>query len=179
MRKSFIGIGILLAIVGLLMLFSPDAWIKAVVIIVGIAAILNGIFNLIQLRNMILDRSYKRTILIRGIISIIIGLIAVIMPLTVAASIWAIMLYILAGYLIISSILELYATIKIKNSGLDTKPFYGEIIGSTVLAIVLLLMSTKGFGLILIRILGILVILFGIGIIFWEYKNKKKSDFQD
>lgn len=178
MRKSYIGIGILLCIVGLLMLFSPEAWVKAVVIIVGIAAIVNGGYNLIHLRKMTTDIGYKRTIIIRGILSIVIGLVAVIMPLALAASIWTIMLYILAGYLIVSAILELYATIKLKSIGIDTKNFYGEIIASALLAIAMLLMSTKEFGLILVRILGIVLMLFGIAFLLLEFKKiaKPKND---
>ncbi|MBQ4332043.1 MAG: DUF308 domain-containing protein, partial [Spirochaetaceae bacterium] len=55
MSKSYLGIGLLSIIAGLLMLFSPEAWTKVVVIVLGIAAIVNGLFNLIYVRRVFDD----------------------------------------------------------------------------------------------------------------------------
>ena len=65
MKKSYLGIGILSMIAGLLMLFSPDAWIKVVVILLGLAAIVNGCFNLFYVRR-IFDDDYSDGISSKG-----------------------------------------------------------------------------------------------------------------
>lgn len=171
MRKTYIGIGLLTAVVGLLMLFAPDAWTKVVVIILGVAAIVNGIFNLFYVRSVISDRSYRRAIILRGIISIVVGLVAVVLPLALAATVWTVMLYVLAAYLLVSAALEVYATVKLKASGINVKPYYGEIIGSAVLAVVLFVIPAQ-LGLVLIRICGALLVITGAGVIIWEWKNR-------
>ena len=81
MRKSYLGIGILTIIVGILMLFAPEAWAKVVVIFIGASAIVNGLFNLFYVRKIISDSSYKRAVIIRGLFSLLVGLVAIILPL--------------------------------------------------------------------------------------------------
>ena len=78
MRKTYLGIGLLTAIVGLLMVFAPEAWLKVVVILLGTAAIVNGFFNIIYVRTIIDDELYRKAVLFRGIISIAIGLTVII-----------------------------------------------------------------------------------------------------
>jgi len=174
MKKTYLGIAILTIIVGLLMLFAPEAWTKVIVILLGATAILNGIYNLYYVRTIISDANYRKVIIIRGILSIVIGILAIILPLAIAATIWNIMLYILGAYLLISAGLEIYATMKLKNNGIELKPYYGEIIGSIILAIILFLIPIT-LGLILIRICGAILILFGIGVIIWEWKNRNTA----
>ena len=84
MRKTYIGIGILSIIIGLMMLIVPHQCIKAIVIILGIFSIGNGIFNLFSIRKLIADSNFVKTITIRGTISIIVGLLAIFLPLVFA-----------------------------------------------------------------------------------------------
>ena len=171
MRKTYLGIGLLTAIVGLLMVFAPEAWLKVVVILLGTAAIVNGFFNIIYVRTIIDDELYRKAVLFRGIISIAIGLTVIILPLVIVATLWTIMLYVLAGYLLVSSGLEIYATIKLKSAGVEVKPYYGEIVGSIILAVILFIIPVQ-LGQILIQICGGVLIVTGIGIIVWEWKNR-------
>ena len=50
MRKTYVGLSILLFLVGLVMVFSPEGWIKACVIIIGFSILLNGFYNIIKMR---------------------------------------------------------------------------------------------------------------------------------
>ncbi len=173
MRKSYLGIGILTIIVGLLMLFAPEAWTKVIVIFIGASAIINGIFNLFYVRKIISDSSYKRAVIIRGLFSILVGLIAIILPLALAATVWTAMLYVLACYLIISSVIEIYVSYKLKSNGVNVKPYYGEILLSIVIAIVLFMIPAK-LGLLILRIIGAVLCAMGIWVLFLEFRNKKK-----
>ena len=100
MRKTYIGIGILAIIIGLMMLIVPHQCIKAIVIILGVFSVANGVYNLFAIRRLIADSDFAITITIRGIISIIVGLLAILLPLIFAGVIWTIMVYILAFYLL-------------------------------------------------------------------------------
>ncbi len=171
MRKSYLGIGILSLIAGLLMLFSPEAWTKVVVILLGLAAIVNGFFNLFYVRRIFDDDYFRRSIIIRGILSLVVGLVAVILPLVLAAAVWIAMVYMLAVYLLVSATLELYASLRLHASGVDTKPYYGEIVGSVILAVVLFVIPAQ-VGIVLVRICGALLVLSGLGVIFWQWRNR-------
>lgn len=171
MRKTYLGIGILSVVVGLLMLFAPDAWTKVVVVILGAAAVVSGVFNLLHVRTIIADTGYRRAVIVRGAISILVGLIAIILPLALAATVWTVMLYVLAAYLLVSAGLEVYAAAKLKSRGINARPYYGEIAASVVLAVVLFLVPAQ-LGLVLIRICGVLLVLCGAAVIAWEARNR-------
>ena len=137
-RKTYIGIGILAIIIGLMMLIVPQQCIKAIVVILGIFSIGNGIYNLFSIRKLIADSNFVKAITIRGTISIIVGVLAIFLPLVFAGILWTVMVYSLAFYLLISSGMEIYSTIKMNQFGINTKPYIAEIIGSIVIAIILL-----------------------------------------
>ena len=171
MRKTYLGIGVLAIIIGLMMLIVPHQCIKAIVIILGIFSVGNGVFNLFSIRKLIADSDFAMIITIRGSISIIVGLLAILLPLSFAGILWTIMIYTLAFYLLISSGMEIYGTIKMKTVGIDTKPYIAEIIGSIIIAIILLIIPAE-IGTLIIRFLGLAIMLVGIGILFFETKSK-------
>ena len=171
MRKSYLGIGFLSVIAGLLMLFSPEAWTKVVVILLGLAAIGNGVFNLLYVRRVFDDDYFRRSVIVRGLLSLVVGLVAVILPLALAAAIWTTMVYVLAAYLLVSSILELYATVRLRSSGVDVKPYYGEIVLSIILAVILFI-SPAQVGVLLVRICGGLLVVSGLALFVWQWRNR-------
>lgn len=171
MRKTYIGIGILAIIIGLMMLIVPHQCIKAIVIILGVFSVANGVYNLFAIRRLIADSDFAITITIRGIISIIVGLLAILLPLIFAGVIWTIMVYILAFYLLISSGMEIYGANKMKKVGINTKPYIAEIIGSIIIALILLIIPAE-IGTLIVRLLGIAIMIVGIGLLFFETRNK-------
>ena len=171
MRKTYIGIGVLAIIIGLMMLIVPHQCIKAIVIILGVFSVANGVYNLFAIRRLIADSDFAITITIRGIISIIVGLLAILLPLIFAGVIWTIMVYILAFYLLISSGMEIYGATKMKKVGINTKPYIAEIIGSIIIALILLIIPAE-IGTLIVRLLGIAIMIVGIGLLFFETRNK-------
>lgn len=88
MSKSYLGMGLLSMVAGFFMVFSPDSWTKIVVILLGLAAIVNGFFNLFYVRRIFDDTYFRRSVIIRGLLSLVVGLVAVILPLALAAAVW-------------------------------------------------------------------------------------------
>lgn len=170
MRKSYIALGILAGIIGLMMVFAPTEWIKVTVILLGIAAVINGLYNLKTVKNLITDADYQKIITIRGFISIAIGIIAVLLPLLIAGVVWTVMIYILAVYLLLSAGSELFVMTKMKAAQINTKPYMYEVFFSIGLALLLFIMPAA-FGLVIVRIIGIIIVLLSIGFIIREWKN--------
>ena len=90
-------LGALLALVALMMIIAPEQCIKVAVVALGIEAVVNGIFNLIKIRQLVDDKSFQLTVIVRSVISIVIGILAVFLPLRFAEAMWTIMLYVLAA----------------------------------------------------------------------------------
>ena len=172
MIGSYVIISVLSLVVGCVMLFAPSAWLSIMVVLLGVAAIANGGFNLLSLYKIVADPAFRKVVIVRGIVSIAVGLAAILLPLTVAGIVWYTMVYMLAGYLIVSVIMELYAVYRLQKFNVSARPYYGEIIGSVILAIVLFILPGQ-IGLTLIRVLGALLAVSGIGIFIWQWKCRQ------
>lgn len=172
MDKNKIFLGLVTAVLGLLLLITPDAFIKLFVIILGVAAIVDGVFILAVSRNLIVDPHYNMIVLIRGIMSIVIGAVAVFLPLFVARIIWNIMAYMLAGYLLVSCMLQIYTITKLHRNGIMIRQSMIEVMSSLIIALVLLVIPSQFAGHIIIRLLGIALLLIGIGFVAVQWKNR-------
>ena len=164
MIGSYVIISVLSLVVGCVMLFAPSAWLSIMVVLGG--------FNLLSLYKIVADPAFRKVVIVRGIVSIAVGLAAILLPLTVAGIVWYTMVYMLAGYLIVSVIMELYAVYRLQKFNVSARPYYGEIIGSVILAIVLFILPGQ-IGLTLIRVLGALLAVSGIGIFIWQWKFRQ------
>lgn len=171
MKRTYTLIGILFIVLGLMMAFVPEGFIKASVIVIGVAAIVNGILNLLSVRNLIADESFKKAFTIRALLGIAVGVAAVFLPLILAGTLWVIMAYILAIELIISAGIEVYGTMKLRATGMSVNLYIGEAVVSIVLALLLFAMPAK-IGTILVRIAGIVIILGGIASIIWDWRTE-------
>lgn len=171
MRKTFIGLAILLLLVGLVMMFSPEGWIKVCVILLGLSILLNGIYNIAKLRLLLVNPFFNRAIIIRGALSILVGLLAILLPLLIAKLVFSALLYGIAVYLLISSLIEGYAIYKIKDAGYKTALYLYEIAFSVVLALVFIFIPTE-VGKSIVRFLGFIVCLGAAGLLLFEWKNK-------
>ena len=98
MKKWNYFIAGLLGVLGILILIFPAFWIKLIVILLGLGAVGYGIYNFSYIKKLSDDSSYRSVIMVRSLVSIIIGLLAVILPMTVAETMWTIMIYVLAVY---------------------------------------------------------------------------------
>lgn len=171
MRKTYLLIAALIAVIGIMMIVAPSECIKIAVIVLGITAIINGVVILFSKRNIIEEKVFKLTMAIRGVVSIAVGLLAVLLPLIFAGILWTVMVYAIGAYLLISASAEIYEAQKLKEYGKKTKAIRTEVIVSILLAIIFFCMPAK-IGVTLIRIGGILLLIAAALCVIIEWKNR-------
>lgn len=172
MDKNKFVLSLMVAIVGLLMIISPTAFIALAVILLGLAAVVDGIFIMVATRNLILDPDYKLMMTIRGVMSIVVGAVAVLLPLVIATIAWTIMAYVLAGYLIVSAGLEIYGITKLHRNGIMINQSVIETVISLILAIALFVIPAEKAGGILVRICGVILLIAGCLNAFLQWRNR-------
>ncbi len=171
MRKSEIVMAALIAVIGLMIFAAPAVFIKVIVIILGIVSIINGSINIMTVSALIDDSHFKHDVLIRGWSSVIVGILAVALPLVFAATMWTIMLYVLAVYLVISSGMEFYAVSCLKKAGISVKQYVVEAFLTLLFAVLLFIIPGK-IGILLVRIIAVLFMLTGAALIVYYVKSK-------
>jgi uncharacterized membrane protein HdeD (DUF308 family) len=164
---------VLVIFLGMIMLFSPEDFVSTLVIGIGVVSIINGLFNVFYLGKMVDDKNFKNIILIRGGASLLAGIAAVVASQEFAKAVWAVIMYLVAGELILSSVLMLLAVGKLKADEKPYKGFYYEVAASFFLALVLLAIPTT-VGLILVRIGGGLIVFIGICALVWVIRNRER-----
>ena len=177
MNKSNFLSGILMAAIGLILLLDPETSIKAVVVFTGAFSVVKGIYDLILSRSLNAKSQVRRAVLIQSIIGILTGLFAIILPLAIFNTIQTIvriMLYILAVYLVLSAFICFYMTFKMNSDGGNkaiTKSFISEGLTCMAAAVILFLLP-QNFGVVVVRVLGIIVILTGICMLLYTWKKQ-------
>lgn len=179
MKKKNIILGAVLAVVGLLMAIMPATCIKAVVVLVGLAAAAIGIYNLFTTYKTVENPELKKTILIKSIISIIIGVVAVVFPfalLKTVTSIWKIISFILGVYLVLYAIFGFYSAVKLKDaSAEDKKKNIKESFTSLLVAVLLFIIPIETVGTTFVRIIGIAGLVIGVFLVILEVVISKRT----
>lgn len=168
MKRWYLISGILAALLGILIIIFPAFWIKLVVIIIGLAAIAYGIYSLKFTKVISDDLYYRRTILIKSIVSIIAGLMAVLFPLAIGGAAWTAMIWMLIIYLLASGAIGFYAAALLKDAGVERKRYIIENLLLLAIAVVLILISPRALGNAIIRLIGIVVLIAGLGLILFD-----------
>lgn len=171
MKNYSIVIAAMSAVIGLMVFSSPEQFVKMIVIILGVASLANGAFNLSCMSDFIENPFFKKDLKLRGWSSVAVGLLAIFLPMAFAATLWTVMLYVLAFYMLASAVLETYAVIKLKGEGIPVKHYAGEIAVSFAIAVFLIAVPGK-IGLLLVKILGLSLIAFGIILGLVSVKNR-------
>ncbi|MDD6970318.1 MAG: DUF308 domain-containing protein [Treponema sp.] len=169
----FTGIG--LAVLGLLVIIFPTFWFKVVVILLGLASIAYGIYSLKFTRTILENSSYELSLMIKGIVSIVVGVSAVAFPLAIGNAAWTVMIWILVGYLIVSAILGFYAAALLKDSKVNRKKYFLENLGLLAIAVFLIILTPNALAKVIFRIVGIVAIVAGAVIILIEIVSNKKA----
>ena len=167
------------AALGLFLLISPDTFISFFVIILGVAAVIDGVFILAATRDLIIDPQYKLIVTVRGVLSIVVGLLAVILPIAVAAVVWKAMAYTLAIYLIISAGMQIYTITKLHRNGIMIRQSMIEVMSSLVLALVLFIIPAQTAGHFIVRLFGIVLLVIGVGLIVIQWKSQPETIVPD
>ncbi len=172
MDKNKFVLSLLMAVLGILMLIGPQMFIALAVILLGLASVVDGAFIMVATRNLILDPDYRLMMTIRGVLSIVVGAVAVLLPLAIAAVAWTVMAYVLGGYLIVSAGLEIYGIMKLHRNGIMIKQSVIETAVSLVLAMTLFIIPAERAGSILVRICGVVLLAAGCLSAFLQWHNR-------
>lgn len=175
MKRWYLFSGILAALLGLLVIIFPSFWIKLVVVIIGLAAIAYGIYCLKFTKALSDDIYYRRTILIKSIVSIIAGVMAVLFPLAIGGAAWTAMIWVLIIYLLASAAIGFYAAALLKDSGVERKRYIIENLLLLAVAVILILISPRALGNAIIRLIGIVVLVAGIALILFDGLTSKNE----
>ncbi len=169
-------IAIVLIILGIFILVRREVFEQVFFIALGIVAIITGINSLATMNKYSFGRFNRSTTLVKGIVSIIIGVLAVVLPLAVGGAVWHIIIYVLAAQLLLSAIVLLIDAFAVRSVGFSPAPLVVESLASLVLAAVLFL-SPRSIADLLITILGIVVIVVGLTLgLLALYSRKKNVD---
>ena len=175
MKRLYLFSGILAALLGLLVIIFPSFWIKLVVVIIGLAAIGYGIYCLKYTKVISEDIYYRRTILIKSIVSIIAGVMAVLFPLAIGGAAWTAMIWVLIIYLLASAAIGFYAAALLKDSGVERRRYIIENLILLAVAVVLILISPRALGNAIIRLIGTVVLVAGVSLILFDVLSSKNE----
>jgi len=162
----------MIAVVGLFMLISPDSFMKFAVIILGITLIFDGIFILVTVRNLVVDKNYALVMAVHGWLSIAVGLLAVLLPMIFAEIFWTIMAYTMAVYLLAAAGMEIYAINMLSRNGISTKKSIFEVIICVILAIILFILPSDILRNTLVSVFGVILIIIGVAFALVQWKLK-------
>lgn len=171
--KNFV-FGILTAVIGLIVVIFPKRSIEVVVILLGICAIISGIYNLLKVYKISENPEFRKVVLVRSIISIVLGILAVVLPfafIKVIETIVKVLLYVEAIYLILSAFAEIFMVEKLKSENTNVKNLQLEILGSILIAVLLFLLAAN-FAETVVRILGVICMVVGISYSIFYYFHK-------
>ena len=174
MGKTNFFFGILAAVVGFIVLVAPEASIKVVVILLGAAAVMNGFYDLLKVRNFLDDSRYKLNVMTHSLMSITIGLLAIFLPFVLfsaAEAVFRLMLYVLAVYLLVAVIMRFFMFAMLKGKDIEGGLFLLESVSEVVAAVLLFIMASQRIGVIIVRILGLAILLLGTCYAIYAYRN--------
>lgn len=149
MKTKNIILGAILAIIGIIMIAIPDACIKAVVVLVGLAAVAFSVYNLLVVYKNTEDSAFKKTLLIKSICTFVIGLISIVCPFALVktvATIWKIISVVLAVYLILYAGVSVYSSAKLRATySEESKKLLFEALIIVAIAILLIFIPFSSF----------------------------------
>ena len=152
--------------------------IKIVVIALGAVSIVKGVFDLIRFRKVIADdKVFHRTLLIRSLVSILVGLLAVALPMAffkTAETVVHILLYVLGVYFLFSAIVGVIMIRRLRDAEQPTKTLSSAIVVYLLIAILLFLLAAIGVKTIL-RVAGIVVAVGGVFGCIYTWRNRTQE----
>ena len=179
MKTKNVILGAILAILGIIMIAIPDTCIKAAVVLVGAAAVAFSVYNLLVVYKQSEDAAFKKTLLIKSIITFVIGLISVICPFVLVKTveaIWKIVSIVLAVYMILYAGVSVYSSAKLRSTfPEESKKLIIEALIFVAIAILLIIIPIEQFGRAFVRIVGLGGLIIGLVMVAVEIVVSKRT----
>ena len=165
-------------VIGVLCAVFTDFSIKIVVIALGAMAVVKGIYDFVKFRSVIKDDSvFQKTLLIRSLISIVIGLLAVALPMAffkTAENIVHILLFVLGAYFVFCAVAGVLMMRRLNNASITSKPYRSSVLVYVLIAVLLFLLASIGVKNIL-RIAGIVTAVCGVIGCIYSWRNRSEN----
>lgn len=163
--------GVVLFLFGLFAVIRPTQTIIILARLLGVYFLVDGLFVIFRsVANKKHDIKWQSTF-IRGIIAVVIGLVVVIIPAFTAAVMGIFFMYLLAALSLFHGVMEILKAVTAKE---ETRNEWALIFSGAffIVLAVLLFIAPLGFGRVLIRIIGIVSILAGGGLLITAFRNR-------
>lgn len=167
MRITNLALGIIIGVLGLIFIFAPEFTIRLFVLAAGITLLVAGVIMIIQAFSSN-SRIIRNSFLYRGISALIIGILSTAVPSVVAGVTWTVFVYIIAGYLLISSVIKIVYS---RRFSIPLDNIVIDIIIPIVFGILCLFMPLK-LGTTIIRLIGVAGVILSIALIIREVRNR-------
>ncbi|MFA6731943.1 MAG: hypothetical protein EOM32_00350 [Spirochaetia bacterium] len=164
--------GSFLVVLGIYLMFQQESFVRIFISILGLFLVGSGVASLFALRSYSLGRRTKTATLVQAILGIVLGLVAVIVPLSAANVSWTLMLSLIAIELIFSALISFLDAILLRKSELPVSALLGEGVFSLVVA-VLLFVFPQQIGSMLLKLFGVVIIAMGLGMVLWSVRIRK------
>ena len=183
MKTKNVILGVILAVLGIIMIAIPDTCIKAAVVLVGAAAVAFSVYNLLVVYKQSQDAAFKKTLLIKSIVTFVIGLISVICPFVLVKTveaIWKIISIILAVYMILYAGVSVYSAAKLRSSfPEESKKLIMEALIFVAIGILLIIIPIEQFGRAFVRIVGLGGLIIGLVMVAVEIVVSKRTGAEE
>ena len=183
MKTKNIILGAILAVLGIVMIAIPDTCIKAAVVIVGAAAVAFSVYNLLVVYKKSEDAAFKKTLLIKSIVTFVVGLVSVICPfvlINTVEAIFKIISIVLAVYLLLYAGVSVYSAAKLRTSfPEESKKLIFEALIFVAIAILLILIPIEQFGQAFVRIVGLGGLIVGLVMVAVEIVVSKRTSVSE
>ncbi len=153
--------GALVVALGVFIMFQEETFLRFFVVLLGLFVTISALVQLISLSSYRLIPFFHRTTLVRTIVSIILGLSAVILPLATAKVSWMLLLFAMATVLGLSAIITLIDAILTAKGGNFSLSLLLDGLFSLAVSILLFAFPEK-IGTVLLKLVGVLIIIAGL-----------------
>lgn len=169
-------LSVILIAFGLFILFGEkETFITIIMVILGTLAIVSGIVSIATLGTYKFGKFNHGAVVVKSTVAIIVGVLAIILPLATLYTTWKIFIYILAAEMALSSIISFLTAVAAHSHGLPVSRLIQEGLISLLVAVVLFIFP-EGVGSLIVVILGIAVMVVGATIGGLAIYQKKHSD---
>ncbi|NCC65032.1 MAG: hypothetical protein EOM15_10305 [Spirochaetia bacterium] len=165
-------LGSLLMLAGIFLMFQQASFVRFFISLLGVFLVFSGISSLFALKKYQLGSRSKMATLIQAFLSILVGLVAVLVPLFTAAVSWTILLYVIAVELLLSACISFLDAMLLKKSSIVVSGLLTEGVLSLFVA-VLLLVFPKAIGTLLLKLFGVILIATGLGMFLWSLRIRQ------
>lgn len=164
--------GVLISILGIYMMFQPESFVKVFISILGLSLVVSGFSSLFALKSFEMGKKTKMVTLFKAILGIIIGLVAIIVPIATASFSWVFLLYLIAAQMVISAVISFFGAMHLRKQTASVSPLLSDGIFSLVIAI-LLFAFPQQIGTMLIRLVGVVLLAIGLGTVVWSTRIRQ------